>query len=77
MRLRQSYRIFLLSIIELFISKGSLEKSLGDNPKNIERRKNFDNWLLGENEIFLVIDEAHHSTTKKYREIIEYVRQRV
>ena len=51
----------------LIISKGSLERNLN----------HLDEWLAGEDEIFLVIDEAHHSTRKKYREIIEYVRQRV
>lgn len=51
----------------LMISKRSIEKNLNS----------LDAWMSGESEIFLVIDEAHHSTTKKYREIIEYVRQRV
>lgn len=51
----------------LIMSKGSIEKNLN----------RLDEWLAGEDEIFLVIDEAHHATTKKYLEIIEYVRQRV
>lgn len=34
-------------------------------------------WLAGETEIFLIIDEAHHSTAKTYRKVIEYVKTRV
>lgn len=32
-------------------------------------------WLEGEQEIFLVVDEAHHSTAKTYRKVIDYVKQ--
>lgn len=36
-----------------------------------------DNWLKGENEVYCVIDEAHHATAKTYRKIIKYVEMRV
>lgn len=36
-----------------------------------------DVWLDGEKEVFLVVDEAHHSTAKTYRKVIEYVKTRV
>lgn len=32
-------------------------------------------WLKNEENIYLVIDEAHHATAKSYRKIIEYVRK--
>lgn len=51
----------------LIISKDSIGR-------NIER---LDEWLKGEKEIYLVIDEAHHSTAKTYRKIIDYVKNRV
>ena len=51
----------------LIISKDSLGR-------NLER---LDSWLDDEDEIFLVIDEAHHSTAKTYRKVIEYVKKRV
>ena len=35
-----------------------------------------DAWLDGEDEVYLVVDEAHHSTAKTYRKIIDYVRAR-
>ncbi|MBR0472898.1 MAG: DEAD/DEAH box helicase family protein [Methanosphaera sp.] len=34
-------------------------------------------WLDGEDEIFMIIDEAHHSTAKSYRRIIEHVKSKV
>ncbi|SEA84170.1 Superfamily II DNA or RNA helicase [Oribacterium sp. KHPX15] len=34
-------------------------------------------WINGEKEVYLVIDEAHHSTAKTYRKIIDYVKQSV
>lgn len=34
-------------------------------------------WIKGDDEIFLVIDEAHHATAKTYRFIIESLAQRV
>ena len=46
----------------LFVSKDSIIRSL----------KSLDKWLEGE-DIYLVIDEAHHSVAKSYRKIIDYV----
>lgn len=51
----------------LIISKDSLGRNLN----------RLDAWLDGEDEIFLVIDEAHHSTAKTYRKVINYVKERV
>ena len=51
----------------LIISKDSIER-------NLER---LDEWLKDENELFIVVDEAHHSTAKRYRNIIKYVKERV
>lgn len=42
--------------------------------RNLDR---LDAWLEGENEVYLVIDEAHHSTAKTYRKVIQYVREKV
>lgn len=36
-----------------------------------------DAWLAGENELFVIVDEAHHSTAKTYRRVIDYVRSKV
>ena len=58
----------------LIISKDSLGRLLNKNNENLEK---FNSWLDGENEIFLIIDEAHHSTAKTYRKVIEYVKNRV
>ena len=49
----------------LIVSKDSLLR-------NLELLKK---WLKNEDEIYLVIDEAHHSTAKSYRRIIEFVRK--
>ena len=51
----------------LIVSKDSIGRNLSA----------LDKWLEGEDEIYLVVDEAHHSTAKTYRRIIEYVRTRV
>ena len=51
----------------LIISKDSLGRNLN----------RLDAWLDNEDEIFLVIDEAHHSTAKTYRKVIDYVKLRV
>ena len=51
----------------LIISKDSLGRNLN----------RLDSWLASEDEIFLVIDEAHHSTAKTYRKVIDYVKSRV
>ena len=50
----------------LIASKDSIGRNLGV----------LDKWLNGDDEVFLIIDEAHHSTAKTYRKIIEYVRER-
>ena len=42
--------------------------------RNLNR---LDNWLSGEDELYLIIDEAHHSTAKTYRKVIDYVRTKV
>lgn len=51
----------------LIISKDSIGRNISC----------IDSWLNGEKEIFLIIDEAHHSTAKTYRKVIEYVKKRV
>ena len=51
----------------LIISKDSIGRNLN----------RLDDWLAGEDEIFLVVDEAHHSTAKTYRRVIDYVKERV
>ena len=45
--------------------------SIGRNLKNIDR------WLEDEEEVFLIIDEAHHSTAKTYRKVIDYIKEKV
>lgn len=42
--------------------------------RHLER---LDAWLQGEQELYLVMDEAHHSTAKTYRRIIDYVKAKV
>lgn len=39
--------------------------------------KCLDEWLRREKELYLVVDEAHHSTAKTYHRIIDYVRKKV
>lgn len=51
----------------LILSKDSIGR-------NLER---LDDWLKNEDEIYLIIDEAHHSTAKTYRKIIDYVNSKV
>lgn len=51
----------------LIVSKDSIGRNLSA----------LDGWLAGEKELFLVVDEAHHSTAKTYRRVIDYVRSRV
>ena len=51
----------------LVVSKDSLARKLDQ----------LDKWLEGEEEVFLVVDEAHHSTAKTYRKIIDYLKQHV
>ena len=52
----------------LFLSKGSARK------QNLYR---LDEWLEGEDVIYFVIDEAHHSTAKGYRDVIDYLAGKV
>ena len=51
----------------LIVSKDSIGRNLSA----------LDEWLSGEEELFLVVDEAHHSTAKTYRRVIDYVRSKV
>ena len=51
----------------LIISKDSIGR-------NLER---LDRWLKGETELFLIVDEAHHSTAKTYRNIIDHVKNKI
>ena len=51
----------------LIVSKDSIGR-------NIER---LDQWLKGEKELYLIVDEAHHSTAKTYRKVIDHVRAKV
>lgn len=37
----------------------------------------YNNWLKGNEEIFLVIDEAHHATAKTYRKLIKNLTEKV
>lgn len=51
----------------LFVSKDSLGRNLSA----------LDLWLKGEKELYLIVDEAHHSTAKTYRRVIDYVKKKV
>lgn len=51
----------------LLVSKDSLVRNLSM----------IDNWLKGEDVLYLVIDEAHHATSKSYRRLINYVISKV
>ena len=51
----------------LIASKDSLGKNLSA----------LDVWLKGEEEIYFVVDEAHHSTAKTYRKIIDYIKSKI
>ncbi len=51
----------------LIISKDSMGRNLGA----------LDAWLNGEDEVYLIVDEAHHSTAKTYRKVIDYVKGKV
>ena len=51
----------------LFISKDSAGRNL----------EKLNKWVADESEIYLVIDEAHHSTAKTYRRIIDYFYENV
>lgn len=51
----------------LIVSKDSIGRDL----------ESLDAWMKDEQEVFLVIDEAHHSTAKTYRKVIDYVKSKV
>ena len=51
----------------LIVSKDSIGRNL----------TRLDQWLAGEKELYLIVDEAHHSTAKTYRKVIDYVRSKV
>lgn len=51
----------------LIVSKDSIGR-------NLDR---LDNWLYGEDEVYLIVDEAHHSTAKTYRKVIDHVKSKV
>lgn len=51
----------------LIVSKDSIGRNLS----------RLDPWLAGEQELFLIVDEAHHSTAKTYRRVIDYVKSKV
>lgn len=48
----------------LVISKDSLGRNLSA----------LDNWLKDEDELYFIVDEAHHATAKTYRKVINYVK---
>lgn len=51
----------------LIVSKDSIGR-------NLDR---LDSWLASEKELYLIVDEAHHSTAKTYRKVIDYVKSKV
>jgi len=51
----------------LIVSKDSIVR-------NMEK---INEWLAGENEIYFVIDEAHHATARSYRRIIEHIKAKI
>lgn len=51
----------------LIISKDSIVRSLN----------NLDSWLKNEDQLYLVVDEAHHATARSYRRIISHVKTKV
>lgn len=51
----------------LIVSKDSISRNLN----------RLDKWLDREKELYLIVDEAHHSTAKTYRKVIDYVRSKV
>lgn len=51
----------------LVVSKDSIIRNL----------QSLNDWLKGEEELYLVIDEAHHASARSYRRIIEHVKSKV
>jgi superfamily II DNA or RNA helicase len=48
----------------LVVSKDSIIRNLGA----------LDGWLDSEDEVFVVVDEAHHATARSYRRVLDYVK---
>ena len=65
----------VLQFVESYVKKDDIlivsKDSIGRNLSTL------DNWLKGEDEIYFIVDEAHHSTAKTYRRIIDYVKGKV
>jgi len=36
-----------------------------------------DNWLKGVNELYVVVDEAHHATARSYRRILDHIKDKI
>ena len=51
----------------LLVSKDSVTRNV----------KCLDHWLEGTRELYLIIDEAHHSPAKSYRRIIDHIQEKV
>lgn len=51
----------------LLVSKDSVTRNV----------KCLDHWLVGARELYLIIDEAHHSPAKSYRNIIDHIQEMV
>ena len=51
----------------LIVSKDSIAR----NPSCL------DIWLEGAQELYCIVDEAHHSTAKSYRKVIDYIQSKV
>ena len=60
--------------IDIKASDNILIASKDSIGRNIQR---LDKWLKNENEIYFVIDEAHHATAKTYRKVKEYLESKV
>ena len=51
----------------LIVSKDSIRSDL----------ERLDAWLASEDEIYFVVDEAHHATAKTYKRVIEHIKSKV
>jgi superfamily II DNA or RNA helicase/5-methylcytosine-specific restriction endonuclease McrA len=51
----------------LVVSKDSIIRNL----------ESLDDWIKGEDELFVVIDEAHHATARSYRRVLDYVKSKI
>lgn len=43
----------------------------------IRNMQSLDEWLMDQDELYLVIDEAHHATARSYRRIIEHIKAKL